>query len=107
MPLNLPSGVTISIADDMVTATGPKGSLMQPLLQGTRITPEGPEVVISRLNDEKVSRANHGLMRALVNNMVVGVSEGFEKKLELNGVGYRVAIQGADLKFNLGFSHDV
>src|SRR6185312_8907203 len=68
---------------------------------------EGDEVIVARANDEPKIRAKHGLMRALLNNMVVGVSEGFSKKLEINGVGYRVAAQGADLKLNLGFSHDV
>ena len=107
MPVTILSGVTIVVADGVVTTSGPKGSLNQPLLKGVDVKTNDQEIVITRLNEQKVSRANHGLMRALISNMVNGVSQGFEKKLELNGVGYRVAPQGADLKFNLGFSHDV
>src|SRR5438270_4033728 len=76
-------------------------------MPGVTVKQEGEELVIGRTNDEPKIRAKHGLMRALLNNMVQGVSQGFSKKLEINGVGYRVAMQGADLKLNLGFSHDV
>jgi large subunit ribosomal protein L6 len=76
-------------------------------MPGITVKQEGEEVVVTRANDEPKIRAKHGLMRALLNNMVVGVSQGFSKKLEINGVGYRVALQGADLKMNLGFSHEV
>jgi large subunit ribosomal protein L6 len=76
-------------------------------MPGVNVAVEDNQVVVTRINDEAENRARHGLMRSLINNMVIGVSTGFEKKLEINGVGYRVAPQGADLKFNLGFSHDV
>jgi large subunit ribosomal protein L6 len=76
-------------------------------MPGTTVKQEGEELIVTRANDEPKVRARHGLMRALLNNMVTGVSQGFSKKLEINGVGYRVAAQGADLKLNLGFSHDV
>jgi large subunit ribosomal protein L6 len=107
MPIQLPSGVTVEVADDFITVNGPKGSLKQFTLPGVNIAVEDGQVVVTRVNDEAQNRARHGLMRALLNNMITGVSKGFEKKLEINGVGYRVNAQGADLKFNLGFSHDV
>jgi large subunit ribosomal protein L6 len=107
MPIQLPSGVTVEVTDDFITVNGPKGSLKQFTLPGVNIAVEDGQVVVTRVNDEAQNRARHGLMRALLNNMITGVSKGFEKKLEINGVGYRVNAQGADLKFNLGFSHDV
>lgn len=107
LPIKIPSGVTITVDDDFITVNGSKGSLKQFTMPGLKVAQEADEVIVSRENDEAVNRARHGLMRSLVNNMVTGVSQGFEKKLEINGVGYRVAMQGADLKFNLGFSHDV
>lgn len=106
-PIKVPSGVTITVDPDFVTVAGPKGTLKQFTMPGITVKQEGEEVLVTRKNDEAEQRAKHGLMRSLVNNMVVGVSQGFSKKLEINGVGYRVALQGADLKFNLGFSHDV
>jgi large subunit ribosomal protein L6 len=107
MPIAIPSGVTITIDDSEITVTGGKGTLKQFTIPEITVKQEGDEVIITRANDEPKIRAKHGLMRALVNNMVTGVHEGFSKKLEINGVGYRVAQQGADLKLNLGFSHDV
>lgn len=107
LPINLPSGVTITVDPDFVTVTGSKGTLKQFTMPGIAVTQEDSQVVVTRENDEAVNRAKHGLMRTLVSNMIVGVSQGFSKQLEINGVGYRVAMQGADLKFNLGFSHDV
>ena len=106
-PIPIPSGVTITVDPDFVTVAGPKGTLKQFTMPGVTVTVEGDQALVTRINDEPVNRGKHGLMRSLVNNMVVGVSQGFEKKLEINGVGYRVNMQGADLKFNLGFSHDV
>jgi large subunit ribosomal protein L6 len=76
-------------------------------MPGIKVTTEGGQVVVGRENDERQNRSKHGLMRTLISNMVTGVSQGFERKLEINGVGYRVAQAGPDLKFNLGFSHDV
>jgi large subunit ribosomal protein L6 len=107
LPIKIPSGVTITVDKDEVTVTGPKGELKQFTMPDIVIKQEADELLISRNNDEQQNRAKHGLMRALINNMVIGVSQGFTRKLEINGVGYRVALQGADLKFNLGFSHDV
>lgn len=107
LPIEVPSGVTITVDDDFINVNGPKGSLKQFTMPGVKVSQDGNQVVVSRDNDERTNRARHGLMRSLVANMVQGVSQGFEKKLELNGVGYRVQAQGSDLKFNLGFSHDV
>lgn len=107
LPIQIPSGVTITVDPDFVTVAGPKGTLKQFTMPGVTVATEDNQVVVTRANDEPKIRAKHGLMRALVNNMVVGVSTGFSKKLEINGVGFRVMLQGADLKFNLGFSHDV
>jgi large subunit ribosomal protein L6 len=106
-PIQVPSGVTVTVDNGFVTVNGSKGSLQQPMLPGIKVSKEEGSVLVSRQNDEAVNRARHGLMRSLLNNMVNGVSQGFEKKLEINGVGYRVQQQGQDLKFNLGFSHDV
>jgi len=107
LPIAVPSGVTITVDPDKVTVAGGKGTLEQFTMPGITVKQDGDQVLVTRVDDEAEHRAKHGLMRSLVNNMVVGVSQGFSKKLEINGVGYRVALQGADLKFNLGFSHDV
>ena len=107
LPIAIPSGVTITVDPDTITVTGPKGTLSQFTMEGVVVAQEDNVLTVTRINDEPKNRAKHGLMRALINNMVVGVTVGFSKKLEINGVGYRVAMQGADLKFNLGFSHDV
>ena len=107
LPIKVPSGVTITIDSDNITVAGPKGTLTQFTMPGVTVKQEGDEVVVTRENDEPKNRAKHGLMRSLINNMVVGVSEGFSKKLVLSGVGYRVALAGSDLKMNLGLSHEV
>jgi len=107
LPIQIPSGVTITVDQDFVTANGTKGTLKQFTMPGITVAQEGDQVIVSRIDDEAMHRAKHGLMRSLVNNMIVGVSKGFSKKLEINGVGYRVAQSGTNLKFNLGFSHDV
>lgn len=107
LPIAIPSGVTITIDPAEITVAGSKGTLKQFTMEDITVKQEGEEIVVSRANDEPKIRAKHGLMRALLNNMVNGVSTGFSKKLEINGVGYRVAAQGQDLKLNLGFSHDV
>jgi len=106
-PISIPSGVTITVDPDFVTVAGSKGTLKQFTMPGVTVTVDGDTATVTRENDEAVNRSKHGLMRTLVANMVQGVSQGFEKKLEIVGVGYRVNMQGADLKFNLGFSHDV
>ncbi len=107
LPIAIPSGVTITVDPDEITVAGPKGTLKQFTMPGVTVSQEDSNLVVTRDNDEPKNRAKHGLMRALLNNLVNGVTTGFSKKLEINGVGYRVAMQGADLKFNLGFSHDV
>ena len=107
LPIPIPSGVTITVDPDFVTVAGSKGTLKQFAMPGITVKQEGSEVLVTRANEEAVVRAKHGLMRTLVSNMITGVSKGFSKKLEINGVGFRVAAQGTDLKFNLGFSHDV
>ena len=106
-PIDLPSGVTITVDPEWITIAGSKGTLKQFTMPGVTVKQVDNQILVSRDNDEAPNRAKHGLMRTLVSNMVVGVSKGFEKKLELNGVGYRVALAGAGLKLNLGFSHDV
>lgn len=107
LPIAIPSGVTITVDKDEVTVTGSKGALKQPILPGISVKQDNDQIIVTRSNDEAESRAKHGLMRALINNMVTGVSTGFSKKLEVNGVGYRVALAGTDLQLSLGFSHPV
>ncbi len=106
-PIPLPSSVSAVIEADTITVTGPKGTLSQFALDDITVAQEGDQLLVTRANDEPKIRAKHGLMRALLANMVEGVSNGFSKQLEINGVGYRVNMAGAGLKFNLGFSHDV
>ncbi len=107
LPIKIPSGVTITVDDDDITVTGTKGTLKQFTMPGVSVKQEGDEVIVTRINDEPKNRAKHGLMRSLINNMVIGVSQGYSKKLVLSGVGYRVALAGSDLKLNVGFSHEV
>jgi large subunit ribosomal protein L6 len=106
-PIAVPSGVTITVDPDTITVAGSKGTLTQFTMPGVTVKQEEGSVVVTRENDEPKNRAKHGLMRSLINNMVVGVSQGFSKQLEVNGVGFRVALAGQDLKMNLGFSHEV
>lgn len=107
LPITVPAGVTITVDADTITVAGPKGTLSQFTMPGISVKVDGAEVVVSRESDEREHRSKHGLMRTLVNNMVVGVTKGFEKKLEINGVGYRAAVEGSKVKLALGFSHDV
>ena len=108
MPISVPAGVDIQIgADNLVTVKGPKGTLTQKLSSAMSITQEGSELHVTRPNDLKENRSLHGLTRTLLNNMVVGVTEGFKKELDVNGVGYRVAKDGKKLVMNIGFSHQV
>ena len=107
LPVDVPSGVTITIDPDTITVAGSKGTLKQFTMPGVTVVQEGSQIVVTRENDEPKNRAKHGLMRTLVSNMVTGVSTGFTKQLEINGVGYRVALAGNTLKMNLGFSHEV
>jgi len=108
MPIAVPAGVTVSIAENnKVTVKGPKGTLERVLPAEMEIKQEGAEITVSRPNDLKKMKSLHGLTRTLLNNMVVGVTDGYEKKLEVNGVGYRAAKQGKKLVLNLGYSHPV
>lgn len=107
LPIQIPSGVTITVDDHHVTVAGPKGTLTQFTLPFVKVTVEDNVATVTRENDEQIARAGHGLMRALLNNMVTGVTKGFEKKLELNGVGFRVSGGGQSLDMALGFSHPV
>jgi large subunit ribosomal protein L6 len=107
LPIAIPSGVTITVDPEWITVAGPKGTLKQFTMPGVTVAQEDGQLVVTRENDEPKNRAKHGLMRALLSNMVTGVTNGFSKQLEINGVGYRVAMAGAGLKLNLGFSHDV
>ncbi len=108
MPIAVPAGVTVSIAENnKVTVKGPKGTLERVLPSEMEIKQEGAEITVSRPNDLKRMKSLHGLTRTLIHNMVVGVTDGYEKKLEVNGVGYRAAKQGKKLVLNLGYSHPV
>ena len=108
MPIAIPAGVTVEVAENnKVTVKGPKGTLERVLPTEMEIKVEGAEVVVSRPNDLKKMKSLHGLTRTLINNMVVGVTQGYEKKLEVNGVGYRAAKSGKKLTLSLGFSHPV
>ena len=108
MPIAIPAGVTVEIAENnKVTVKGPKGTLERVLAPEMEIKVEGAEVVVSRPNDLKRMKALHGLTRTLINNMVVGVTAGYQKVLEINGVGYRAAKQGKTLTLSLGYSHPV
>ena len=107
-PIAVPAGVTVTIADgNLVTVKGPLGELTEKFASVLTIAQEGNVITVSRPNDEKENRALHGLTRTLLNNMVVGVTEGYAKKLEIVGVGYRVEKQGAKLVLGLGYSHPV
>ncbi|MCR5516379.1 MAG: 50S ribosomal protein L6 [Lachnospira sp.] len=108
MPIAIPAGVTVELAENnKVTVKGPKGTLERVLPAEMDIKVEGSEVVVSRPNDLKKMKSLHGLTRTLINNMVIGVTEGYEKKLEVNGVGYRAQKQGKKLILSLGYSHPV
>ncbi|MCR5053969.1 MAG: 50S ribosomal protein L6 [Lachnospiraceae bacterium] len=108
MPIAIPAGVTVDIAENNhVTVKGPKGTLEKTLPSEMEIKKEGEEIVITRPNDLKKMKSLHGLTRSLLHNMVVGVTDGFEKTLEVNGVGFRAAKAGKKLTLNLGFSHPV
>ena len=108
MPIAVPAGVTVEIAENnQVTVNGPKGTLSRVLPAEMEIKQEGEEITVSRPNDLKKMRSLHGLTRTLINNMVIGVTQGYTKTLEINGVGFRAAKSGNKLTLNLGFSHPV
>ena len=107
-PVAIPAGVTVEIAEkNVVTVKGPKGTLVRELPVEMEIKKEGEEVIVTRPNDLKKMKSLHGLTRTLINNMVIGVTEGYEKVLEVNGVGYRASKSGNKLTLNLGYSHPV
>jgi len=106
-PISIPSGVDVSIAGNTVTVKGPKGTLTREIPEGISVRKDDATVLVERPNDERQSRSLHGLSRTLVNNMVVGVTDGFAKELEIVGVGYRAETQGQNLRLALGFSHPV
>ncbi len=107
LPISIPSGVSVSVQDNLVTVKGPKGTLQQLLNPNIQIKVEDGQIDVTRQDDEKQSRAMHGLYRSLINNMITGVSEGYKKTLELVGVGYRVSNQGNVLEFALGYTHNI
>ena len=107
MPVAIPAGVTVTIAGNVVTVKGPKGELKREFSPAMNIEQKDGSIVVSRPNDLKENKSLHGLTRTLINNMVVGVSEGYQKVLEVNGVGYRAAKAGKVLTLNLGYSHPV
>jgi large subunit ribosomal protein L6 len=107
LPIQIPSGVTITVDSGNVAVKGPKGELSQFITPDVTVSQEDGNIIVTRKDDSKPAKSQHGLMRSLINNMVVGVTSGFEKKLEVNGVGFRVAVSGQTLEMSLGFSHPV
>ncbi len=107
LPITVPAGVTLTVKDNVVTAKGPKGELTQTIDPNIKVELEGNECKIIRENDEKQNSAFHGLYRSLINNMVVGVSEGYKKTLELVGVGFRANSTGQVLELSLGYTHPI
>ncbi len=106
-PITIPAGVTVTVDGSQVTAKGPKGELKNTFNADISIAVEGNEIIVTRPDDNQMHRSLHGLTRTLIANMVEGVSNGYTKELEINGVGYRAQKQGKDLVMNLGFSHQV
>lgn len=108
MAINVPAGVKVEVSEtNLVTVTGPKGTLSEQINPAIKIEQDGAVINVTRPDDSKENRSLHGLSRTLVNNMVVGVTEGYKKQLEINGVGYRAAKEGNKLVLNLGYSHNV
>lgn len=106
-PVQIPAGVTVTVDNTHVTVKGSKGELNRTFSELVAIKQEGEEILVSRVDESSESNAQQGLVRTLIHNMVIGVSEGFEKKLELTGVGYRAVLKGKDLDLSLGYSHPV
>lgn len=107
MPIEMPSGVTASLEGRTLTVKGPKGEQSMELPPLSSIKIDGQTIQVERANDEKMQKAQHGLTRSLINNLVVGVTEGFSKELEVNGVGFKIRLEGKDLVMSLGFSHEI
>ena len=106
-PIAIPDGVTVEVDDGLVTVRGPGGELSQRVVRDLRVIVDGGEVRVERPSDERDHRALHGLTRSLIANMVEGVTKGYEKRLEIQGVGYRAALKGSELELQVGFSHPV
>ncbi|MFZ9046767.1 MAG: 50S ribosomal protein L6 [Cyclobacteriaceae bacterium] len=106
-PISIPSGVTVTVEKNTVSVKGPKGELSQEISPDISVKVEDATVTVERPTDQKRHKALHGLYRSLVNNMVLGVSEGYKKELELVGVGYKASVQGKVLELNLGYSHNI
>ncbi|MBD2325922.1 50S ribosomal protein L6 [Alkalinema sp. FACHB-956] len=106
-PINLPAKVTVTIDGQTITVKGPKGELTRTLVPEVTVTQDGDTLIVARKDDSRVARQRHGLSRTLVANMVEGVSQGFQRKLEIQGVGYRAAVQGQNLNLSMGYSHPV
>jgi len=107
LPIQIPQGVSVKIKDNVVAVKGPKGELFQSISPNIQIAVEDDHVIVSRPDDEKINRSMHGLYRSLIHNMVIGVSEGYRKQMELVGVGYRVSNNGQLLEFALGYTHNI
>lgn len=107
LPIEVPAGVTITVDSDAIKVVGPKGELTVPHLSDVTVALEDGKAIVTRKDDERIAKAQHGLQRALLQNAVEGVTKGFEKKLEVNGVGFRVASSNNELTMSLGFSHEV
>ncbi|OYX37591.1 50S ribosomal protein L6 [Candidatus Saccharibacteria bacterium 32-50-10] len=107
LPISIPSGVTITVDSDAITVKGAKGELIVPHLSDVTVSQEDGNIIVTRKDDERIAKAQHGLQRALLNNAVDGVTKGFEKRLEVKGVGFRVATGNNELDMSLGFSHPV
>jgi large subunit ribosomal protein L6 len=107
LPIEIPQGVKISVNESVVSVTGPKGSLSRRIIEGVRLDMTDKALTVSRENDSITCRSAHGLTRTLVNNMVTGVTKGFETALEINGVGYRAEAKGDVLNLSLGYSHPI
>ena len=107
LPIDVPTGVTITVDSDVITVKGPKGQLIVPHLSDVTVSLDGTQAIVTRKDDERIAKAQHGLQRALLNNAVIGVTKGYEKKLEVNGVGFRVNGGGQSIEMILGFSHPV
>lgn len=107
LPIDVPSGVTITVGESEITVVGPKGQLVVPHLSDVTVALEDNQAKVTRKDDERIARAQHGLQRALLNNAVQGVTSGFEKTLQVNGVGFRVEGGGQEITMALGFSHPV
>ncbi|HRN90435.1 MAG TPA: 50S ribosomal protein L6, partial [Candidatus Saccharibacteria bacterium] len=107
LPIDVPTGVTITVDSDVISVKGAKGELTVPHLSDVTVALEGTQAIVTRKSDERIAKAQHGLQRSLLQNAVEGVTKGFEKKLEVNGVGFRVSGGGDQIEMQLGFSHPV